>query len=65
GLEEALRLSPVPLATMGRGLDQERPYFLAAAAAGRYAALRVPLDEPTTEEGTAEEGTAGGKDGSA
>jgi hypothetical protein len=64
GLEEALRLSPVPLATMGRGLDQERPYFLAAAAAGRYAALRVPLDEPTTEAGTAEEKTAGGKDGS-
>jgi Protein of unknown function (DUF3866) len=45
GLEEALRLSPVPLSTMGRGLDEERAYFLAAAAAGRYAALRVPVSE--------------------
>jgi hypothetical protein len=45
GLDEALRLSPVPLSTMGRGLDDERAYFLAAAAAGRYAALRVPVDE--------------------
>ena len=51
GLEEALGLSPVPLSTMGRGYDQERPYFLAAAAAGRYAALQVPLPpvaEPPT-----------------
>jgi Protein of unknown function (DUF3866) len=45
GLDEALRLSPVPLSTMGRGLDEERAYFLAAAAAGRYAALRVPVEE--------------------
>src|SRR3954447_26464854 len=43
GLDEALRLSPVPLTPMGRGLDEERAYFLAAAAAGRYAALRVPV----------------------
>jgi hypothetical protein len=45
GLDEALRLSPVPLSTMGRGLDEDRAYFLAAAAAGRYAALRVPVEE--------------------
>jgi hypothetical protein len=45
GLDELLRLSPVPLETMGRGLDEERAYFLAAAAAGRYAALRVPVDD--------------------
>jgi hypothetical protein len=38
GLEEALRASPVTLSTMGRGLDEDRPYFLAAAAAGRHAA---------------------------
>jgi hypothetical protein len=45
GLDELLRLSPVPLETMGRGLEEERAYFLAAAAAGRYAALRVPEAE--------------------
>jgi hypothetical protein len=38
GLEEALRGCPVPLSTMGRNLDQDLEYFLAAAAAGRHAA---------------------------
>jgi 8-oxo-dGTP pyrophosphatase MutT (NUDIX family) len=38
GLVEALRDCPVPLSTMGRGLDQDLAYFLAAAAAGRHAA---------------------------
>jgi hypothetical protein len=38
GLDEALRRCPAPLSTMGRGLDQDRAYFLAAAAAGRHAA---------------------------
>jgi len=38
GLESALRESPVPLSTMGRGLDSDLAYFLAAAAAGRHAA---------------------------
>ena len=38
GLDRALRDSPVPLSTMGRGLDQDHAYFLAAAAAGRHAA---------------------------
>ena len=39
GLLEALRASPVPLSTMGRRLDEDAGYFLAAAAAGRHAAV--------------------------
>jgi hypothetical protein len=38
GLEDALRTCPVPLSTMGRGLDEDLAYFLAAAAAGAHAA---------------------------
>jgi hypothetical protein len=38
GLEEALRAAPVALSTMGRSLDEDLAYFLAAAAAGRHAA---------------------------
>ena len=38
GLLDALRLAPVTLASMGRGLDEDPAYFLAAAAAGRHAA---------------------------
>jgi len=38
GLWQALATSPVPLTTMGRGLDADAPAFLAAAAAGRHAA---------------------------
>jgi hypothetical protein len=38
GLEDVLRACPVRLSTMGRGLDSDLAYFLAAAAAGRYAA---------------------------
>ncbi|WP_250035408.1 DUF3866 family protein [Paractinoplanes maris] len=41
GLDEALRSSPVPLSTMGRKLDQDYAYFLAAAAAGRFAASLI------------------------
>jgi hypothetical protein len=41
GLDEALRTSPVGLSTMGRGLNQDHAYFLAAAAAGRHAAALV------------------------
>jgi hypothetical protein len=37
GLETALRASPAPLSTMGRGLTEDLAYFLAAAAAGRHA----------------------------
>jgi hypothetical protein len=38
GLDEALRATPVSLSTMGRSLDEDREYFLAAAAAGKHAA---------------------------
>jgi hypothetical protein len=38
GLEAALEALPVRLSTMGRGLTEDQAYFLAAAAAGRYAA---------------------------
>ena len=38
GLSDALRACPVGLSTMGRGLDEDLEYFLAAAAAGRHAA---------------------------
>ncbi len=41
GLDAALRAAPVPLATMGRGLDADHAYFLAAAAAGRHAASLI------------------------
>jgi hypothetical protein len=37
GLDAALRACPAPLSTMGRGLDSDPGYFLAAAAAGRHA----------------------------
>ena len=38
GLMEPLAGCPVRLSTMGRGLAEDRAYFLAAAAAGRHAA---------------------------
>ena len=37
-LEPALRASPAPLRTMGRGYDDDPASFLSAAAAGRFAA---------------------------
>jgi hypothetical protein len=37
GLDDALRHSPVPLESMGRGLDDDPVAFLASAAAGRHA----------------------------
>ncbi len=42
GLADVLAACPVPLSTMGRGLDADPAYFLAAAAAGRHAAALVP-----------------------
>jgi hypothetical protein len=42
GLMEALTRCPVRLSTMGRGLAEDRAYFLAAAAAGRHAARLLP-----------------------
>jgi hypothetical protein len=41
GLDEALRASPARLSTMGRSLDDDYWYFLAAAAAGRHAATLI------------------------
>jgi len=38
GLVDALRATPVALSTMGRSLDQDLAYFVAAGAAGRHAA---------------------------
>ena len=38
GLDAALRSLPVTLSTMGRGLDDDYAYFVAAGAAGRHAA---------------------------
>ncbi|WP_342447082.1 hypothetical protein [Ornithinimicrobium sp. CNJ-824] len=39
GVVEALHGSPVPLATMGRGLEEDTASFVAAAVAGRRAAV--------------------------
>jgi hypothetical protein len=44
GLEKVLRDCPVRLSTMGRGLDDDLAYFLAAAAAGRHAARLLAPD---------------------
>jgi hypothetical protein len=52
GLEDTLRACPVRLSTMGRSLDEDLPYFLAAAAAGRHAAHLLGC-------GSAAPGTAG------
>ena len=41
GLDAALRSQPATLSTMGRGLDDDHAYFLAAAAAGRHAAALI------------------------
>jgi hypothetical protein len=41
GLREVLAGAPVRLSSMGRGLDDDPAYFLAAAAAGRHAASLV------------------------
>lgn len=41
GLLDVLRAAPVPLSSMGRGLEADPAYFLAAAAAGRHTASLV------------------------
>ncbi|MBR8742141.1 DUF3866 family protein [Nocardiopsis sp. MG754419] len=43
GLEDALSALPVPVSTMGRGLEEDRAAFLSAAAAGRHAARLLGL----------------------
>ncbi len=55
GLDEALRACPAALSTMGRGLDEDRAYFLAAAAAGRHAAVLLRTATMATS-GPAREG---------
>ena len=58
GLAEALRGCPVPLSSMGRGLDEDPAYFLAAAAAGRHAAaLLVRPPAGAEPDGRAGQGT--------
>ena len=54
GLDDALTATDLPLSTMGRRLDADPAYFLAAAAAGRHAAALAspeqgPLPEPTPD----------------
>lgn len=44
GLHAALETSPITLSTMGRRLDEDRAYFLAAAAAGQHAASLLRHD---------------------
>jgi hypothetical protein len=51
GLHDVLRNCPVPLSTMGRGLEQDLSYFLAAAAAGRHAAALAPYRRPAEDDG--------------
>jgi hypothetical protein len=46
GLDEALRETPVRLSTMGRGYDEDRLAFLAAAVAGRHAASLLGSPDP-------------------
>jgi len=46
GLDDALAALPVTLSTMGRGLAEDHAYFLAAAAAGRYAAQLTLFGQP-------------------
>jgi Protein of unknown function (DUF3866) len=46
GLEAALRACPARLSTMGRGLEEDLAYFLAAAAAGRHAGRLLRQDRP-------------------
>ena len=39
GLRKVLAASPIHLSSMGRGLEEDPGYFLAAAAGGRHAAM--------------------------
>jgi hypothetical protein len=44
GLRTVLAASPIPLSSMGRGLDDDPAYFLAAAAGGRHAAMLLDAE---------------------
>src|SRR5690606_28685255 len=46
GLRQSLADTPVPLSTMGRGLEQDPAAFLAAGAAGRHAAALLAPPPP-------------------
>ena len=52
GLHEVLAACPVPLSTMGRGLDEDLAYFLAAAAAGRHAGRLLRQDGRISRDGS-------------
>jgi len=44
GLRAVLAASPIPLFSMGRGLDDDPAYFLAAAVGGRHAAMLLDAE---------------------
>jgi hypothetical protein len=44
GLRTVLAASPIPLFSMGRGLDDDPAYFLAAAVGGRHAAMLLDAE---------------------
>jgi Protein of unknown function (DUF3866) len=46
GLRTVLAASPIELSSMGRGLDADPGYFLAAAAAGRHATTLISSPSP-------------------
>ena len=46
GLVQALSSSPVRLSTMGRSLEEDQACFVAAAAAGRFAATLINARQP-------------------
>jgi hypothetical protein len=48
GLRTVLAASPIRLSSMGRGLDGDPAYFLAAAAAGRHAAMLLDSEARPT-----------------
>ncbi len=49
GLDDALRAAPLRLSTMGRVLDSDPAYFLAAAAGGRHAVSLLARTQPRPE----------------
>jgi hypothetical protein len=44
GLRTVLAASPIPLSSMGRGLEDDPAYFLAAAVGGRHAAMLLDAE---------------------
>jgi hypothetical protein len=50
GLTDALQACPVRLSSMGRSLEEDPAYFLAAAAAGRHAAALNAPTRPSVED---------------